>query len=367
MGMAEPFYVHAHLKRRFRTVLFPSLPRRAPWRFLPPFLAYNLWSLIQLRKIIRMSPFHLLYAYKSALTVPAFLHWRDATPWVYDLRTHPVRQIPRKGTHASLKGLLLALYDRVKKKANAFALHRCDLVVTVSEALKEQLISQFGIPDHKIHVMPLGVDHRLFRRDRPPPSAPPGPLNVVYVSSVALYRGHQTCIEAAKILKEKGIPFRMEFIGSGPRSAIERLEALTKERGVSGEVIWRGFLPHEQIPRALQDAHVGLSPLPDIEAYRVSSPTKVLEYMAMGLAVVASHIRAHREVLENGQTALLFRPDDPEDLADRLQRLYADPKMRERLAEAASQASQAYDWEKLLGELEKKIEFLLSRAEKPRQ
>jgi hypothetical protein len=41
--------------------------------------------------------------------------------------------------------------------------------------------------------------------------------------------------------------------------------------------------------------------------------------------------------------------------------------MRERLAEAASQASQAYDWEKLLGELEKKIEFLLSRAEKPRQ
>jgi len=103
--------------------------------------------------------------------------------------------------------------------------------------------------------------------------------------------------------------------------------------------------------------------LPDIEAYRVSSPTKVFEYMAMGLAIVASDIAAHREFLTHGKNALLFRPEDPEDLARAIQTLYERSDLRQGLGAAAREESRRHGWDAILAALDVQIERLFSARE----
>jgi glycosyltransferase involved in cell wall biosynthesis len=312
-------------------------------------------------KLYRDSPFDIIYSHRSAILAPILFKRIHGTPWVYDLQTHPVTQSPRSLSGHPLKRLAASIYDRFKSIVNRLAFRQCDLIVTVSTALKEQLVKQLGAPPEKVFVLPLGVDRGLFKRAHDPSPSPPGTLRMVYASSVALYRGHQTCIEAARILKARGIPFTMEFMGTGEKRNMDILGKLTKNHGLENEVLWRGFIPHRELPEHLSKAHIGLSPLPDIEAYRVSSPTKVFEYMAMGLAIIASDMLAHRDLIEAGKTGLLFRPDDPEDLADKAQALYSNPNRRTEMAKAAMEASKAYDWNVLLEGLDRQIQWITRR------
>jgi glycosyltransferase involved in cell wall biosynthesis len=358
-GKAEAYYVLKRWKKRFHLFRFPPLPEIISIKRVPNFLAFNLWALFHLRRFVRHAPYDLVYAYKSALLVPLIMKKIFRTPLVYDLQTHPVRQEPPLSGGFSLRGMVQSIYHRFKEILYRRALRDCDLVITVSPTLKDEFINQFSLPPQKVHVMPLGVDLRLFSRQKRPPHSPPAPMKIVYVSSLALYRGHKTCIEATRILKEKGVRFRMEFIGSGDSSTKRKLTQEIKLNGVVGDVILRGGLPHHVLPSELEEAHVGLSPLPDLEAYRVSSPTKVFEYMAMGLPIVASDIEAHRRILTEGKTALFFRPDDPNDLAARLLDLYLNPNLRERLGEEAQRDARHYDWDLLLSNLEDRIFGLL--------
>jgi glycosyltransferase involved in cell wall biosynthesis len=363
MGHAEPHYVFAHLSSRFHAQRFPPMGRGRAAKIIPFFLLFNLFSLLKLPLYLRTPSFDLVYSYKSAILLPLFLKALQRAIWVYDLQTHPISQSPRQWKGMGLRAIPVRSSDALKRALNSLALRHSDLVITVSKELRARLLDDFPVSPGKVHVVPLGVDLELFQAEDSPPSCPPGSLNLAYVSSISLQRGHQTCIRAAKILKQRGIPFSMEFFGSGPKRDLEALERMTREEGVEQEVSWGGFVRHQELPRHLSRFHVGLSPLPDIEAYRVSSPTKVFEYMAMGLAIVASDIAAHREFLTHGKNALLFRPEDPEDLAQAIQMLYERSDLRQGLGAAAREESRRHGWDAILAALDVQIERLFSARE----
>lgn len=358
IGHAEPYYVFNHFRARFDTELFPPMARGKVNRFVPFFVLFNFFSLFKLSYYLRTSPFNLIYSYKSAVLLPLLLKAARGGIWVYDLRTHPISQSPRHWKTLDFGAIPIWLSDKLKRKLNLLAFRHSDLVITVSKELRARLLEEFKVSPNKLQVIPLGVDLNLFKPHHLSPRCPPGPLNLAYVSSISLQRGYQTCIHAARMLKQDGIPFSMEFVGSGPQRELEWLKRMTTQEGVEQEISWRGFMRHEDLPGYLSRFHVGLSPLPDLEAYRVSSPTKVFEYMAMGLAVVASDIKAHREFLVDGESALLFRPEDPSDLARVLRRLYERPDLRKRLGTAARNESRRHGWEAILAKLDAEIERL---------
>jgi len=76
-----------------------------------------------------------------------------------------------------------------------------------------------------------------------------------------------------------------------------------------------------------------------------TSPLKAFEYMAAGLAIVASDIPVHREILEDGRTALFCRPDDPDAWADAVRRLTLDPSLRSEIgSNAMKQQQREHSW-----------------------
>jgi glycosyltransferase involved in cell wall biosynthesis len=83
-----------------------------------------------------------------------------------------------------------------------------------------------------------------------------------------------------------------------------------------------------------------------------TSPLKLFEYLTTGLPIVASDLPAIREVLTDGETALLVPPDNPQALASALTRLSGDPTLAAKLGASSLELGASYSWEARAAKLE---------------
>jgi len=121
------------------------------------------------------------------------------------------------------------------------------------------------------------------------------------------------------------------IVGDGPsREEVERRAAAL---GVDGRVTVTGRVPHAEVPAYLSAMDVAVVAA---ERTGIASPMKLLEYLAMGRAVVAPRTESLADVVHDEETALLFEPDSAPGLAACLARLAADPELRAALGERAA-------------------------------
>lgn len=158
---------------------------------------------------------------------------------------------------------------------------------------------------------------RLFRSEHPvfpnypdttgyPAPQPRGRGEAVYLGDVTMARGVDVAIEACA---RAGFPVRL--IGRVADDVGAKLAAYAGE-----SVVLEGPLPN---PRALQrvaQASVGLIPLRDLPNYRDSQPTKLLEYLSLGVPVVASDLPGTRALAEGLPCVWLVEPGDTEGMAE---------------------------------------------------
>jgi glycosyltransferase involved in cell wall biosynthesis len=110
-------------------------------------------------------------------------------------------------------------------------------------------------------------------------------------------------------------------------------------------VQWHGFVPNDRIGELLVGASVGLSLLSDDPNYRVSMPSKVVEYLAHGVPVVATPLPAVAALLEEEGGGLLVPFDDIEATVRAVRRVLDEPGLRERLAAEGRVAASQRTWE----------------------
>ena len=132
-------------------------------------------------------------------------------------------------------------------------------------------------------------------------------------------------VEALRRLRARFPRLVLVLVGGGGEQ--QRIRRLVFEGGVSEQVIFTGFL---ESPARIQ---------PVLDLYVASSrkeglPPSILEAMAAGLAVVATDVPGHRDVVVPGETGLLVTPEDPAALADAIAALLTDPARRKSLGQA---------------------------------
>jgi glycosyltransferase involved in cell wall biosynthesis len=195
-------------------------------------------------------------------------------------------------------------------------------VVTVSESSKTDIAAQLGVATERMTVVPVGVDHSVFR-PRAEVTPVPGRIMVTSSSDVPM-KGLVPLLEAvAKLRTEREI--ELVVVGN-PRPegrvarAIERLDLAPIVRCVSG-------ISDDELARNYAQAQVAVVP----SLYEGFS-LPAIEAMACGVALVATTGGALPEVVgEDGVTGLLVPPDDPGALAAAIGRLLDDDDLRSRL------------------------------------
>jgi glycosyltransferase involved in cell wall biosynthesis len=134
------------------------------------------------------------------------------------------------------------------------------------------------------------------------------------------------------------------LVGDGPRRA--DLEALAEALGIRERVRFAGYLDEADALAAILASDVVVNP-----SYTEGLPTTVLEAAFLGRAVVATDVGGTGEVVQDGHSALLVPPRDPRALSAAIDRLLADPALREHLgALARADAEARFSWERSAGQ-----------------
>ncbi|MDP8982980.1 MAG: glycosyltransferase family 4 protein [Acidobacteriota bacterium] len=207
-------------------------------------------------------------------------------------------------------------YNRVLRMTDRMV----DGIVVNCDAIRRHLINDEGVPEKLIRLCPNGVDTQVFRAVPQPPS---DTLTVGAVSVLRPEKGLDTLIRA--IARVPAV--RLVIAGSGPE--LPALASLAQQLGISERIAFEPSLT--DVAGRLESIDIFV--LPSLSEALSNS---LMEAMACGCAVVASHVGGNPELVTDGETGLLFERANPEDLAAKLQMLIEQPALRRRLADSAS-------------------------------
>jgi glycosyltransferase involved in cell wall biosynthesis len=188
----------------------------------------------------------------------------------------------------------LSLLYRIRGNAFSFLLYRmllraADHVFVQSDAMRRDLASK-GVSLSKLTAVPMG-----FKPQLAVPAAtqleviPPNVPSVLYLGSLSRGRRLDFLMRVmAKIARE--IPeARLYLVGKAEVAADEEnLRQEAARLGIQSSVVFVGQLPQPEALRYVQGADVCVSPLYPTPVFNVASPTKLIEYMSLGKAVVAN-------------------------------------------------------------------------------
>ena len=132
-------------------------------------------------------------------------------------------------------------------------------------------------------------------------------------------------VDALRRLKDQFPRLVLVLVGGG--GELEPIRRLVAESGLSDRVIFTGFVENPVRVQAALDLYVAAS-------RKEGLPLAMLEAMTAGLAVVATDVPGHRDVVASGETGVLVPPEDPAALAEAVAALLSDPARRKGLGQA---------------------------------
>lgn len=212
-------------------------------------------------------------------------------------------------------------------------IHHAEFVVTCTEANRAYLqdIAGSGTPIHRIyHGLNLTRFDSLRKTDS---SIDTGIHTILSVGRFREKKGFLTLIRACRILVDAGHQFRCQIVGYGPLQS--EMEELTRTLDLSETLSLCGKKTLEEVVDLYRHASIFTLPCRVADdGDRDGIPNVFMEAMAMGLPVVSTDVSGIPELIEHNRNGLLVRPQDPEQLADALGRLLANPELRATLGQA---------------------------------
>jgi len=280
-------------------------------------LAYNLPAWWRLRQACQRFQPQLIYERNNLYFLAGTLvSRRTGVPLILEVNAPLADERSRHGG-LGLPGLAHWL--------EAFVWRSADRVFAVTGVLKG-MIAATGVPPERIEVVPNGIDPSRFASLPTRPEAP-DPVVLGFVGFVRDWHGLDGVIAA--MAADRSTHLDLLVVGEGP--ALPALRRQAEALGLGDRVRFVGLVAHEAIPNLVASFDIALQPR--VVAY--ASPLKLFEYMAAGKAIVAPDQPNIREVLVDGETALLFDPNEPDAMWKAIRQLGADAVLRARLGAAA--------------------------------
>ncbi len=184
--------------------------------------------------------------------------------------------------------LLLALHWLEWRYVYHFLMRAADHVFVQSEQMRRD-IAAYGIPLEKMTPVPMGVPPELMDWCKRHPDVETVAGRVVYVGTLVRVRRLETMIESFALVRGKVPHAQFVIVGDGVKSGERReLEELAQRLGIGEAVTFTGFVPMEEAWRWAATAEVCISPFYPTFELRSTSPTKLVEYMALGKPVVVN-------------------------------------------------------------------------------
>lgn len=241
-------------------------------------------------------------------------------------------------TFAGDRGLVSAqgAAGRIASAVDHAALGGADLVLADTAAHARYFRDELGVPERRLEVVLVGAlpmprgDAPAVRAARTSPAGDDEPLVVLQYGRWSPLHGTDAVLDAAAALRDE--PFRFVLIGEGQTSAALR-DGIAARRLANVDLL--AALPPDDLRRRVAAADVCLGVFGGSDKAARVIPNKVYDGLAAARPVVSRDSAAARELLTDGENALLVPPDDGDALAAALRRL-RDGGERARLSAGAA-------------------------------
>ncbi|MCF8474589.1 MAG: glycosyltransferase, exosortase A system-associated [Emcibacter sp.] len=207
---------------------------------------------------------------------------------------------------------------RISKALETKTAKMADAVTVICDGLKQDLVSR-GIAADKITLIPNAVDIGAFSG----PSEPNAELKMKlglndaitlgFIGSFYDYEGLDILLDSMPTIIREVPNVRLLLVGGGPED--QNLKERTKALNIEKYVMFTGRVPHNKIQDYYNQVDVFVYPRKKMRLTDLVTPLKPLEAMAQHKLVAASDIGGHNELIEDGKTGILFKPDNPINLA----------------------------------------------------
>jgi len=255
-------------------------------------------------------------------------------------------------------GLDPDLLAKIKEQEIA-TLHLSDAIICPSNVTRDYIAS-LGLNRKLVTVIPNGVSPSDFSPTPLPARSDRVPI-LLYIGTLADWQGLEVVVKALPKIIEKQ-PIHLHVVGRGRSRQRKQLIKQIAKLGLQDHVVIQPAVPHHEIPALIAKADICVAPLGlnDRNVTQGACPIKVLEYMAAARPLIASNMPIVRELVREDIDALLFSPNDADDLARQVVTLLSDYELSKRLADSASErALSSFTWHESQKKLIKVYEKLL--------
>lgn len=213
-------------------------------------------------------------------------------------------------------------------------------VIIANHIWHKRLIERSCPADHCTTILNY-PDPAIFY-PRPRPASTENEFVLFYPGSLSWHQGVDLIISALARLREQAPHIRLLIAGEGAEQ--DRLVALAKENNLSERVTVRSPVPLDQVAQIMASADLGVEPKRKHSFANEALSTKIPEFMAVGIPVLASDTRVHQLYFGNG-TVQFFASDDVEELAAAILALSRDPDRRNALRERGLDFVRENNWD----------------------
>jgi glycosyltransferase involved in cell wall biosynthesis len=230
-----------------------------------------------------------------------------------------------------------SLTARWNRWIDAMAFRFSDIVLADTAAHAAYYARDYGVPAHKLVVVPIGYDDALFDPDCVAPPTPAGPsafptvapFTVLFFGSFLPLHGVDAVVEAAGAVRRLDPTILFRFVGSGDTWA--RVRALASDLGAAN-CSFEPWVPLAALPGLVASADISLGIFGRTAKARRVAPHKIFQSLGMRKPVITARTPAVEEFFTHGENIWLCDEPYAETLADAVVRLKTDAGLRARLA-----------------------------------
>ncbi len=226
-----------------------------------------------------------------------------------------------------------------KRGTGVWLLHRPLFAADAVHAMslhEKRVVAELGVPEARIHFIPVGIDATLLASDEP--IARTASPTVLFLGQTKYRKGWDVLARAIPEVVGAIPNARFIFAGHSGRDRAD-FDALVRELGIAAVIETPGRVSESEKIRLLRSSWVLTLPA-RYEGFGIP----LVEAMLVGTPVVTTNVPACNEIVRDGETGIAVEPDDPSALAAALIRLLGDAALRTRLArEAAHDATERYE------------------------
>jgi glycosyltransferase involved in cell wall biosynthesis len=233
-----------------------------------------------------------------------------------------------------------------------------DHVISVTDLWRTALISR-GLPADKVSGVMNVADDQIFVQPSEPRAGDPEQFRLFYHGTITRRYGIDVAIRAVDVVRRRlpGVHMTIHGIGEYRDEMVQLVEQL----GLQSHIQFTSdYIPTSDLPKIIRQADLGVVPYRRDVFTDGILPTKLMEYVALGVPVVAARTPVIESYFDETMVQF-FTPEDHQDLARAILALHDDQARLRDLARNADRFNQRYNWQKVSAEYVALVDRLHSR------